>query len=68
MNAVFQALQVAENLADRHGDPNWFKNDYTMLRENYGILFSIKGALENQGLWENFAAQCERGWFQRTYG
>lgn len=68
MNAVTQAIQVAEDLADRHGDLYKFKNDYLVFREKYGILFSIKGALENQCLWDHFKGQCEPDWFHRTYG
>lgn len=67
MNAVVQAVKVAEDLADRHGDLCQFKNDYAMFREKYGILFSIKGALENQRLWDHFKSLCDPSWFQRTY-
>lgn len=68
MNAVIQAVKVAEDLADRHGNLDQFKNDYVILREKYGILFSIRGALQNQRLWDHFKGLCEPDWFNRTYG
>ena len=68
MHTVTQALLVAEQLADRHGDSNQFKNDYTLLRENNGILDSLRGALVSQGLWDQFVLLCDRTWFNRNYG
>lgn len=51
MNRISAALILAEQTADRWGDLNQFKNDYTLLRSENGILDSIRGAIMNQDLW-----------------
>lgn len=48
------ALIVAEKLVENLGDPNWFREHYTLSREYHGILESIEIALERQGLLEAF--------------
>jgi hypothetical protein len=48
------ALIVAEKLVDNLGDPNWFREHYTLAREYHGVLDSVEMALERQGLLEAF--------------
>lgn len=48
------ALIVAEKLVDHLGDPNWFREHYTLAREYHGVLDSVEMALERQGLLEAF--------------
>lgn len=67
MNQLSNALIVAEQLADRHGDPYWFKNDYTLLRQNNGIMESIRQALVNQELWRDFVGVCDPVWLSKYY-
>lgn len=67
MNSISRAMLVAQEVADRHGCGNQWRNDYTLLRENYGILFSLQGALKNQGLWGIFTARCDREWLRSWY-
>jgi hypothetical protein len=40
------ALIVAEKLVDNLGDPNWFREHYTLAREYHGVLDSVEMALE----------------------
>lgn len=54
------ALIVAEKLVDNLGDPNWFREHYTLAREYYGILESLEMALERQGLLEAFHTVMHR--------
>lgn len=67
MNQLSNALIVAEQLADRHGDIYWFKNDYTLLRQNNGIMESIRQALVNQELWRDFVGVCDPVWLSKYY-
>jgi hypothetical protein len=48
------ALIVAEKLVDKLGDPNWFREHYTLAREYHGVFESVEMALECQGLLEAF--------------
>lgn len=66
--SVMQALTVAQSIAERHGDENWFRNDYTLLRENHGILASIEIALKSQDLWGIFVSCCTKEWFDANFG
>lgn len=54
------ALIVAEKLVDKLGDPNWFREQYTILRENYSIIDSVEMAVERQGLLELFKHMMKR--------
>lgn len=51
---LFTALKLAQSIAEEHGDLNWFREHYTLLRENNGILESCELALEQQGLLQMF--------------
>ncbi len=57
MEYLLRALEVAEEVADRNGDLDKFKSEYNLLRKYNGIMDSIRGALEEQGLWETFVAR-----------
>lgn len=67
MNSIFQALVLGEQIADRHGDPFWFKDDYTRLRGYNGILASMEGALKNQNLWGIFVSACSQEWLEKWF-
>ena len=54
------ALIVAEKLVDKLGDPNWFREQYTILREYHSIIDSVEMAIENQGLLDLFKHMMER--------
>jgi hypothetical protein len=59
MNRISAALILAEQTADRLGDLNQFRNDYTLLRSEYGILDSIRGAIMNQDLWGIYSSMLD---------
>lgn len=48
------ALEIAENLVEEMGDSNWFYEQYTLARQYFGIIESLKVALERQGLLEAY--------------
>jgi hypothetical protein len=59
MNAISQSIKVAEQIADRHGDPHQYLNSYLVARESNGIMASIRIALQDQNLWDMFSDVCD---------
>lgn len=47
-------LFLAQQIAEKHGDVNWWREHYVKLREHNGVIESAKGALNAQGLLDKF--------------
>lgn len=54
MNERTYTLFLAQQIAEKHGDVNWWREHYVMLRENNNIVDSAKEALRAQGLLDKF--------------
>lgn len=54
MNSKTNTLKMAEDFITAHGDLNWWREAYTLLRENNNVLDSIQLSLEHQDLWVPF--------------
>lgn len=65
MNSITQAMIVAKELVDVHGDNDKFYQQYLLVRENRGILYSLKCALEQQDLWGMFVDRSEVSFLER---
>ena len=47
---------MAEDFVTIYGDLNWWREQYTILRENNNVLDSIQLSLEAQDLWTSFVS------------
>lgn len=56
-NSITRALQVAEEIVDRYGDPKSFAREFANLRQTRGIMESLEIALRKQDLWDIFLAR-----------
>lgn len=56
MNSKTNTLKMAEDFVTIYGDLNWWREQYTILRENNNVLDSIQLSLEAQDLWNSFVS------------
>ena len=56
MNSRTNTLKMAEDFVTIYGDLNWWREQYTILRENNNVLDSIQMSLEHQDLWTSFVS------------
>jgi Na+-transporting NADH:ubiquinone oxidoreductase subunit NqrC len=56
MNSKTNTLKMAEDFVTIYGDLNWWREQYTILRENNNVLDSIQLSLEAQDLWTSFVS------------
>jgi len=56
MNSKTNTLKMAEDFVTIYGDLNWWREAYTLLRENNNVLDSIQLSLEHQDLWTSFVS------------
>jgi hypothetical protein len=56
MNSKTNTLKMAEDFVTLYGDLNWWREQYTILRENNNVLDSIQLSLEAQDLWTSFVS------------
>ena len=56
MNSKTNTLKMAQDFVTIYGDLNWWREQYTILRENNNILDSIQLSLEAQDLWTSFVS------------
>lgn len=56
MNSKTNTLKMAEDFVTVHGDLNWWREQFTILRENNNVLDSIQLSLEAQDLWTSFVS------------
>jgi Na+-transporting NADH:ubiquinone oxidoreductase subunit NqrC len=56
MNSKTNTLKMAEDFVTIYGDLNWWREQFTILRENNNVLDSIQLSLEAQDLWTSFVS------------
>lgn len=56
MNSKTNTLKLAEDYVTMHGDLNWWREQYTILRETNNVLDSIQLSLNAQDLWIGFVS------------
>jgi hypothetical protein len=56
MNSKTNTLKMAEDFVTLYGDLNWWREQFTILRENNNVLDSIQLSLEAQDLWTSFVS------------
>jgi len=56
MNSKTNTLKMAEDFVTIYGNLNWWREQYTILRENNNVLDSIQLSLEAQDLWTSFVS------------
>lgn len=57
MMNTYDKLDLAENLAEKHGDLFMFKLRYAEARQYYGVIQSIESALKQQNLYEIYRSK-----------
>lgn len=52
--SLYSMLRNAEEFVAVYGDSDWFREQYTRVREFEGVADSVEAALRSQGLWNAF--------------